>query len=84
MSTAKKLLVAGGVLALISLLPAGMLLLMVFALAGGASASDACLEQASSGSATTMVIDAGGPVRLPVVGRFQVMSEFNPGRVDPV
>lgn len=84
MSTAKKLLVAGGVLALISLLPAGMLLLMVFALAGGASASDACLEQASSGSAASMVIDAGGPVRLPVVGRFQVMSEFNPGRVDPV
>ncbi|MDN5804773.1 MAG: M23 family metallopeptidase, partial [Microlunatus sp.] len=65
-----------------SLIPAGFIMLLMLGAAGGGAAAAACAQENTG--AGVVVVDAGGPVRLPITGRYVVMSEFNPARLDPV
>ncbi|WP_347350356.1 peptidoglycan DD-metalloendopeptidase family protein [Intrasporangium sp.] len=79
----KKIVLAGiAALTVLGVGPAAFVLMLVLFAAGGGAAAAACAPVA--GGAGLVVLDAGGPVRVPLVGRFVVMSEFNPARRDPV
>ncbi len=78
----KKLIPIILAVAMVAGVPLGALMMFVVFLGNAAQAAQTCAPAQPDG--TVLVVDSGGPVRLPVVGRFKVMSEFNPGRVDPV